>query len=141
MMGLANQASTQSKTTMKTMKFAIIGLLALAGGLHAKQGEKKGGNGELFTKLDADADGVLSKDEWLKGPAQNIGSDEKANGCFNRADANNDGVLDAGEWNRGGGNGKHKGHQKGKGGQNKGIPGKAKGGRGKGGAGKGAAGI
>lgn len=134
MVGIANQATTQINNTMKIMKFAIIALLALAGGLHAKQGEKKGGNGELFAKLDADADGVLSKDEWLKGPAQKISSAEKANGVFKKADENNDGVLDRGEWSKGGGRGKHKGHQKGKGGQNKGN-------RGKGGAGRGVAGI
>jgi len=50
--------------TMKTIVIGIVAMLSLAGALHAKKGERKGGNGQLFAKLDTDADGMVSKQEW-----------------------------------------------------------------------------
>lgn len=136
---VANQASTkQQKGRTKLMKTIIIGIAALIGlsaGLHARQGERKGGNGELFAKLDANADGVVSKDEWLQGPAKNIGDAGKADGRFGKADKNQDGVLDASEWTGAGGGKHHAKGRSGKGAAGKGAAGK--GGRGKGAAGKG----
>lgn len=136
---VAEQATTQPIERTKLMKTIIIAIAVITGlsaGLHAKQGERKGGNGELFTKLDADSDGAVSKAEWLQGPAKNIGDADKADGRFSKVDKDQDGVLGAGEW-AGAGGGKHHGKgrsgkgAKGKGGGGKGVAGK--GGRGKGG--------
>jgi hypothetical protein len=124
---------------MKTIKIGIAVLIGLSAGLQANQGERKGGNGELFAKLDANSDGVVSKAEWLQGPAKNIAGEGKADSRFAKVDNNNDGALDANEWKATRG-GKHHGKgQAGKGGagKGKGAPGKGGAGRGKGGAGKG----
>ena len=39
-------------------------MLGLTGALHAQKGERKGGDGQLFNKLDTDGDGIVSKQEW-----------------------------------------------------------------------------
>jgi hypothetical protein len=49
---------------MKTIVIGIVAMLSLAGALHAQKGERKGGDGQLFSKLDTDGDGVVSKQEW-----------------------------------------------------------------------------
>ncbi len=117
---------------MKTIRIGIAMFIGLSAGLQAKEGERKGGNGELRAKLDTNSDGDVSKDEWLKGPAKNIADAGKADDRFSKADKNQDGVIDANEWDNTTG-GKH--HGKGKHGE--GVRGKGKGGPGKGGAGKG----
>jgi len=49
---------------MKTIIIGIVAMLGLTGALHAKKGERKGGDGQLFAKLDTDGDGMVSKQEW-----------------------------------------------------------------------------
>lgn len=53
---------------MKTTLIGTIVILAFAGGLDAKEGECKGGNGERFANLDANSDGVVSKEECAAAP-------------------------------------------------------------------------
>jgi len=50
--------------TMKTIVIGIVAMLGVTGALHAQKGERKGGDGQLFSKLDTDGDGVVSKQEW-----------------------------------------------------------------------------
>lgn len=38
-------------------------MLGLTGALHAQKVERKGGDGQLFDKLDTDGDGIISKQE------------------------------------------------------------------------------
>ncbi len=49
---------------MKIITIGIVAMLGLTGALHAQKGERKGGDGQLFDKLDTDGDGIVSKQEW-----------------------------------------------------------------------------
>jgi hypothetical protein len=71
---------------MKTITIGIALLIGFSAVLQAKQGERKGGNGELSAKLDSNSDGVVSKDEWLLGPAKNIADAGKADGRFTKVE-------------------------------------------------------
>lgn len=83
---------------MKTIIIGIIAMLGLTGALHAKKGERKGGDGQLFTKLDTDGDGMVSKQEWLNGPAKKIKPEGRADARFAKLDTDGDGALDKNEW-------------------------------------------
>lgn len=83
---------------MKTIAVGIVAMLSLTGALHAKKGERKGGDGQLFAKLDANGDGVVSKQEWLNGPAKKIKAEGKADARFAQLDKDGDGALDKNEW-------------------------------------------
>jgi len=63
---VANQAkqTTRRTKTMKTMIIGIVAMLGFTAALHAQKGERKGGDGQLFAKLDTDGDGMVSKQEW-----------------------------------------------------------------------------
>jgi hypothetical protein len=128
--GQRQLANNQSKgIDMKTTIIAGIAALCLVNAGLAKGG-KKGGNGELFDKLDADGSGELSKAEWLAGPAKKL-PEGKADAVFGKVDSDGSGSIDEGEWAeaRHGhkGKGKGAGKKKGKGGAAGKGPGKRRG--------------
>jgi len=110
---------------MKTITIAIITSLGLAGAGLAQQGARKNGEGPRFSRLDTNGDGVLSKDEWLAGPAKRIQTPRRADTRFGRIDADGDGAVDRAEF------AKHRRQREraGKGGPDQGK-GEGKGGRG-----------
>jgi hypothetical protein len=83
---------------MKTIAIGIVAMLGLAGALHAQKGERKGGDGQLFAKLDTNGDGMVSKQEWLNGPAKKIKPEGRADARFAKLDKDGNGALDKNEW-------------------------------------------
>lgn len=138
---------------MKTIIIGIVAMFGITAALHAQKGERKGGDGELFAKLDTNGDGVVSEREWLNGPAKNIKREGQADTRFAKLDQDGDGALDKNEWGsvRPGKGKHHRGQEgvKGRKGQGprgaqlddrQGGPGQGKGRPGPGGAGRGAGG-
>jgi len=82
---------------MKTMIIGIVAILGFTAALHAQKGERKGGDGQLFAKLDTDGNGVVSKQEWLNGPAKKMPED-RADARFAKLDKDGNGALDKNEW-------------------------------------------
>jgi hypothetical protein len=128
-------------------------MLGVTGALHAQKGERKGGDGQLFAKLDTDGDGMVSKQEWLNGPAKNIKPDDRVNARFAKLDTDGNGALDKNEWAdvRAGKGNRNRGQEGAKGRKGQGPrgarldarpggPGQGKGRPGPGGAGRGAGG-
>jgi hypothetical protein len=150
---VANQAkqTTRNTKTMKTIIIGIVAMLGVTGALHAQKGERKGGDGQLLDKLDTDGDGMVSKQEWLNGPAKKM-PEARANARFSMLDKDGNGALDEKEWEavRTGKGNRNRVQQgaKGRKGQDargardgrKAGPGKGKGRPGAGGAGRGAGG-
>ncbi len=136
---------------MKTIIIGIVAMLGVTGALHAQKGERKGGDGQLFAKLDTNGDGVVSKQEWLNGPAKKMPED-RANARFAKLDKDGNGALDKNEWKavRAGKGNRNRGQEGAKGRKGQGArgaqdgrqagPGKGKGRPGPGGAGRGAGG-
>ena len=46
------------------MIIGIVAMLGFTATLHAQKGERKGGDGQLFSKLDKDGNGALDNNEW-----------------------------------------------------------------------------
>lgn len=137
---------------MKIITIGIVAMLGLTGALHAQKGERKGGDGQLFAKLDTDGDGMVSKQEWLNGPAKKMPED-RAGARFAEFDTDGNGALDKNEWEavRAGKGNRNRGQEGAKGRKGQGArgaqldgrpagPGKGKGRPGAGGAGRGAGG-
>lgn len=80
---------------------ALLGSLALVSLSHSAEpaandeGTKKSNRAVQFGKLDKNADGSLSKDEFMDRPSikSDPASAEKAAKAFSKMDANGDGVL------------------------------------------------
>jgi hypothetical protein len=137
---------------MKTIVIGIVAMLGVTGALHAQKGERKGGDGQLFAKLDTDGDGMVSKQEWLNGPAKKIKPEDRADARFAKLDTDGNGALDKNEWAsvRAGKGNRNRGQEGAKGRKGQGPraaqdgqqagPGKGKGRPGAGGAGRGAGG-
>lgn len=134
---------------MKTMIIGIVAMFGFTVALHAQKGERKGGDGQLFAKLDTNGDGMVSEQEWLNGPAKNIKREGQADTRFAKLDADGNGSLDKNEWEgvRPGKGNHHRGKEGAKGRKGQGPrgaqaagAGKGKGRPGAGGAGLGAGG-
>ena len=114
------------KSTILTIAFALVAGLAMAAPDEKKADKPEKGKGKdpaaraeaMMKKLDKDADGKISKEEFAASPMgkkmTEKGGAEAVDKAFGRMDANKDGSLTKDELGKRGGKGKGKPDGKGK---------------------------